>query len=172
MDNAAAGRVAREQFLIRAAVWQLSSSSGTGLRSSHQVVTGPHQISAKAGRVDSSIAGAPQVSDRFDPTEDLFDSLAQALTSLHNPANGWCEDRAPSLLAAVSSGGPATPQVDHYPVAILYQDALDVTQPSLFTGALLGQLGFRVGSRLVSRVSAPLAVEVNACVTPIIYALV
>src|SRR5208282_4482328 len=56
----------------------------------------------------------------------------------------------------------------HYPVAILHQHALGVTELGLFAGALLRQPRFGVGSRLMSRVLAPLAVEVHARIARII----
>lgn len=66
------------------------------------------------------------------------------------------------LLAFGPTARLAHAQIDHYPVAILHQHALGITEPGLFAGALLRQPRFGVGGRLMSRVLAPLAVEVHA----------
>src|ERR1019366_4223919 len=72
------------------------------------------------------------------------------------------------MLAFGPTTGLTHAQIDHYSVAILHQHALGVTELGLFAGALLRQSRFGVGRRLMSRVLAPLAVEVHARIAGII----
>jgi hypothetical protein len=72
------------------------------------------------------------------------------------------------LLAFGSTTGLTDAQIDHDAVAILHQQAFGVTEPGLFTGALFRQPRFGISRRLMSRVVAPLAMEVHARIARII----
>ena len=73
------GRVVSGRASASAARWRLDSSAGTELCDPQQVVSGADQVGGETGSLDAPIARAPEVADRLDPAEDLFDPLAHSL---------------------------------------------------------------------------------------------
>src|SRR5271157_3619705 len=139
---------------------------------------------ALAHRVSGPTSGA-MVECRATPPQLILrhvGSDVEIATACHEPGNivtlvaGHCDPARPAqllkhlkpLLAFGPTSGLTHSQIDHYAVAILHQHTLAVTELGLFAGALLGQPRFGVGGRLMSRVLAPLAVEVHARIARII----
>jgi hypothetical protein len=67
----------------------LDSSARTELGDPHQIVSSADQVGGETGPRHAAIAGAAEVADGLDPSEDLLDSLADALADgVSRPAGG------------------------------------------------------------------------------------
>src|SRR6202171_3977582 len=74
----------------------------------------------------------------------------------------------PGAFALGVAVGRLDRELDQETVAVLHQGIGRVTQPRFLARSLLRQLRFRVGGRLMSRVAAALAVEVNRRVAGVV----